>query len=141
MDVEPSGAVESIGTALGIPGGRVEGDLKHFKEFIERRGSATGGWRGEVVQDDVTGSQGSGSTAEAERELAGAGTMGATGSSGDLGSDYASGARPPAADSATGGLSGYQGDYASGTTGTADLSTGTNPQDGDPARRETNPTF
>ena len=55
MDVEPSGAVEKVGDALGIPAGRVEGDLKKFKEFIESRGTATGGWRGEVTQDDVTG--------------------------------------------------------------------------------------
>ena len=55
MDVEPSGAVEKVGDAVGIPAGRVEGDLKRFKQFIEARGTATGGWRGEVVQDDVTG--------------------------------------------------------------------------------------
>jgi hypothetical protein len=30
-------------------------DLKHFKEFIEQQGVATGAWRGEVRQDDVTG--------------------------------------------------------------------------------------
>lgn len=82
MDVEPSGALEKVGTALGIPGGQVEGDLKRFKEFIEARGTATGGWRGEVEQNDVTGDRG--------RELAGAGTMGSMGSSADLGSDYGS---------------------------------------------------
>jgi hypothetical protein len=27
---------------------RVEGDLKRFKEFIESRGTETGGWRGSV---------------------------------------------------------------------------------------------
>ena len=59
MDIEPSGAVEAIGTALGIPSGQVEGDLKRFKEFIESRGSATGAWRGEVDQNDVTGTSGS----------------------------------------------------------------------------------
>jgi hypothetical protein len=57
MDVEPTGAVEKVGTAMGVPAGRVEGDLKRFKEFIEARGAATGGWRGEVVQDDLTGSR------------------------------------------------------------------------------------
>lgn len=55
MDIEPSGAVEKVGTALGIPAGRVEGDLERFKQFIETRGSATGGWRGEIAQDDVSG--------------------------------------------------------------------------------------
>ena len=147
MDIEPSGAVESLGTALGIPAGQVEGDLKRFKEFIERRGSATGGWRGEVAQDDVAGSRGTGSTPAPERELAGAGTMGASGSSGDLGSDYASGARPPADDEpATGGLSGYAGDYATGTTtgttGTGEMGTGLNdPQDLGTGRRENDSSF
>ena len=51
MDIEPSGAVERVGDALGVPAGQVEGDLKRFQEFIEARGSATGAWRGEVRQD------------------------------------------------------------------------------------------
>jgi len=55
MDLEPAGVVEKVGDAVGIPAGRVEGDLKRFKQFIEARGTATGSWRGEVVQDDVTG--------------------------------------------------------------------------------------
>lgn len=54
LDVEPEGAVESAGDALGFVQRRVTGDLKRFKEFIERRGVATGAWRGTVVQDDVT---------------------------------------------------------------------------------------
>ena len=48
MDVEPDGVVESVGTALGFLDRRVKGDLERFKAFIERRGSETGGWRGEV---------------------------------------------------------------------------------------------
>ena len=55
IDVEPSGVTEKVGDALGIPAGRIEGDLKRFKQFIEARGAATGSWRGEVVQDDTTG--------------------------------------------------------------------------------------
>jgi hypothetical protein len=27
---------------------RVDGDLKRFKQFIESRGSETGGWRGTI---------------------------------------------------------------------------------------------
>ena len=50
MDVEPTGAVEKVGDALGVPAGQVEGDLKKFKTFIESRGVATGAWRGEVEQ-------------------------------------------------------------------------------------------
>jgi uncharacterized membrane protein len=48
MDVEPEGAVENVGTALGFLDRRVKGDLERFKEFIEGRGAETGGWRGEV---------------------------------------------------------------------------------------------
>ncbi|MGZ8512784.1 MAG: SRPBCC family protein [Candidatus Limnocylindria bacterium] len=48
LDVEPDGALESVGTALGFLQRRVKGDLERFKEFIEARGSETGAWRGEV---------------------------------------------------------------------------------------------
>ena len=48
LDVEPEGVVEGVGTALGFLDRRVKGDLERFKEFIETRGSATGGWQGEV---------------------------------------------------------------------------------------------
>ena len=146
MDIEPSGAVESLGTALGIPAGQVEGDLKRFKAFIERRGEATGAWRGEVEQDDVTGSRGTGSSADTERELAGAGAMGTSGSSRDLGSDYGSPSRESASGAADGGLSGYQGDYATGTTtgstGTSEMGSGiNNPQDLGTGRRENDSSF
>jgi uncharacterized membrane protein len=55
LDVEPEGPVESVGDALGIVGRQAKEDLKRFKEFVESRGVATGAWRGEVRQDDVTG--------------------------------------------------------------------------------------
>jgi uncharacterized membrane protein len=48
MEIEPETVVEKIGTAVGVPTHRVEGDLERFKEFIEDMGSETGGWRGEV---------------------------------------------------------------------------------------------
>jgi uncharacterized membrane protein len=48
MDYETSGFLESVGDALGFMSRRVEGDLENFKEFIEKQGHATGGWRGEV---------------------------------------------------------------------------------------------
>ena len=48
MDVEPEGAVESAGTALGFLERQVKGDLERFKDFIEGRGSETGAWRGRV---------------------------------------------------------------------------------------------
>ncbi len=48
IDYQPLGVVEKVGDALGIVSGRVEGDLQRFKKFIEERGAATGGWRGEI---------------------------------------------------------------------------------------------
>jgi hypothetical protein len=37
MEYERGGTMEKVGDALGAMTGRVEGDLKRFKEFIERR--------------------------------------------------------------------------------------------------------
>ena len=53
IDFEPEGAVETIGTGLGVVERRVKGDLERFKEFIEQRGQATGAWRGEIHGDRV----------------------------------------------------------------------------------------
>ncbi len=55
LDVEPEGPVESVGDALGFVTRQAKGDLERFKQFVESRGVATGAWRGEVRQDDVTG--------------------------------------------------------------------------------------
>ena len=55
LDVEPEGPVESVGDALGFVQRQAKGDLERFKSFVESRGVATGAWRGEVRQDDVTG--------------------------------------------------------------------------------------
>ncbi len=55
MDYDPEGIVETVGDKLGFVGRRVEGDLKRFKEYIEKRGTATGGWRGEIEQHKVGG--------------------------------------------------------------------------------------
>lgn len=48
MDYEPEGLVENVGDKLGIVKRRVTGDLERFKQFIEARGTETGGWRGNV---------------------------------------------------------------------------------------------
>lgn len=48
MEYEPQGAVEKIGDMVGMASRRVEKDLERFKEFIERRGTETGAWRGDV---------------------------------------------------------------------------------------------
>jgi uncharacterized membrane protein len=55
LDVEPDGPVESVGDALGFVQRQAKGDLERFKKFIEQQGVASGAWRGEVRQDDVTG--------------------------------------------------------------------------------------
>jgi uncharacterized membrane protein len=55
MDIDPEGVVENLGNAVGVPERQVSGDLDRFKEFIEARHGATGGWRGTVEQNDVTG--------------------------------------------------------------------------------------
>jgi uncharacterized membrane protein len=51
MDYTTEGLAEKVGDALGIAERQVKGDLGRFKELIEGRGTASGAWRGEVVQD------------------------------------------------------------------------------------------
>ena len=58
LDVEPEDAVEKVGDALGFVERQVKGDLRRFKEFIESRGTPTGGWRGEVEGGQKVGSRG-----------------------------------------------------------------------------------
>ncbi len=72
MDVDPEGAVESTGDALGFVQRRVSGDLHRFKDFIEHRGAETGGWRGDVTSGAASSSPGR------------TGTTNVTGSAGDL---------------------------------------------------------
>ncbi|MFB7608817.1 SRPBCC family protein [Streptomyces gardneri] len=55
LDVEPQGMVEKAGDALGFLENRVRGDLERFKDFIESRDDATGGWRGRLRPADSTG--------------------------------------------------------------------------------------
>ena len=50
---EPETWLESVGDVLGFMGHRVQGDLNRFKEYIESKGSADGGWRGEIHQGEV----------------------------------------------------------------------------------------
>jgi uncharacterized membrane protein len=54
MTYDAEGVKEALGSALGFDSRRVSGDLDRFKEFIERRMTETGGWRGEVHQGSVT---------------------------------------------------------------------------------------
>jgi len=58
LEVEPEGAVETAGDALGFVERQAEGDLRRFKEFIEKRGTPTGAWRGEVEHGTKAGTRG-----------------------------------------------------------------------------------
>jgi uncharacterized protein YndB with AHSA1/START domain len=53
MEYEPEGFIERAGDALGIPSGQVEGDLKRFRDFIEKRKMETGSWRGEIANGET----------------------------------------------------------------------------------------
>ncbi|MGV3772338.1 MAG: SRPBCC family protein [Verrucomicrobiales bacterium] len=64
LNFEPEGAIENLGSALGVVGSRVEGDLRRFKDFIESRGSETGAWRGQIHGRKVDAS-----AAEAETSM------------------------------------------------------------------------
>jgi uncharacterized membrane protein len=48
MVIDPDGPAQATGSALGLVSSRIEGDLKRFKDFIEKRGAETGEWRGEI---------------------------------------------------------------------------------------------
>ncbi len=48
MEIDPEGFVENVADKLGVLKLRAKGDLKRFKEFIEKRGRETGEWRGRV---------------------------------------------------------------------------------------------
>lgn len=48
LSFEPQNTTEKVGDALGVVDRRVDGDLKRFKDFIEKRRAPTGAWRGEI---------------------------------------------------------------------------------------------
>jgi Polyketide cyclase / dehydrase and lipid transport/Protein of unknown function (DUF2934) len=53
MEYEPEGLLEKAADLLGVPSGRVEESLKSFRELIESKGTATGGWRGTIESTDL----------------------------------------------------------------------------------------
>jgi uncharacterized membrane protein len=53
MDLDPEGFAEQVADKTGLIGIRVKRDLLSFKEFIEKRGTETGGWRGDVERPDA----------------------------------------------------------------------------------------
>jgi carbon monoxide dehydrogenase subunit G len=56
LDFEPEGIVEKIGDVLDVVERQAVADLDRFKQFIEARGAATGGWRGTVHEGDAASS-------------------------------------------------------------------------------------
>ncbi|MGC2998015.1 SRPBCC family protein [Streptomyces sp. G35A] len=49
MDVEPSGVAEKAADMLGTIDRRVKGDMRRFKDYIERQGGESGAWRGRIA--------------------------------------------------------------------------------------------
>jgi carbon monoxide dehydrogenase subunit G len=58
LEYEPEGLVEKVGDFLNVVQRQAEGDLERFKQFIESRGTATGGWRGAVNEAGTVGTPG-----------------------------------------------------------------------------------
>ena len=52
LEYDPEGVTENLGAAFGVVSARIAGDLKRFKDFIEKR-PASGGWRGEIHSQEV----------------------------------------------------------------------------------------
>ena len=50
MDYEPQSLTEKVGDVMGGVKLTAKGNLKRFKELVERRGRETGAWRGTVAQ-------------------------------------------------------------------------------------------
>jgi uncharacterized membrane protein len=48
LEHEPSGPVEKVGEWLGVIERRAKADLQRFADFIAKRGTESGAWRGEV---------------------------------------------------------------------------------------------
>src|SRR2546423_1100865 len=48
MSYQAEGTIEALGSAAGLDARRVRGDLEHFKELIQGRGTESGAWRAEV---------------------------------------------------------------------------------------------
>jgi hypothetical protein len=52
MEYEPEGFLEKAGDLLGVPSGHVAESLNSFRDLIESKSNATGGWRGRIESSD-----------------------------------------------------------------------------------------
>ncbi|HEY3667728.1 MAG TPA: SRPBCC family protein [Polyangiaceae bacterium] len=53
IEHESEGIMEKVGSALGADSREVKNSLESFKELVESRGQATGGWRGTVREGET----------------------------------------------------------------------------------------
>jgi uncharacterized membrane protein len=53
LDFEPHGVTERVGEAVGVVSSSVKDSLERFKEFIEERGEAEGGWHGRIESPSI----------------------------------------------------------------------------------------
>jgi uncharacterized membrane protein len=53
IEHESDGVMEKVGSALGADTHQVKNSLERFKELVERRGQASGAWRGKVEGGQV----------------------------------------------------------------------------------------
>jgi ribosome-associated toxin RatA of RatAB toxin-antitoxin module len=100
MEFEPEGLAEKAGAALGVVGYQAKSDLSRFKEFIEREGTPTGAWRGDVPRAPQAGSGETGApqpstTDPASRGTAGPASQGTTDSASQGGTSGPAGSQPP----------------------------------------------
>lgn len=49
LEFEPEGLAEKAADMMNVVDRRVKGDLRRFKDYIEDRGMAAGGWRGRIT--------------------------------------------------------------------------------------------
>lgn len=49
MEYKPEGFIENVGDTFGVIERRMKDDMERFKTFIEKRGTPSGAWRGEVI--------------------------------------------------------------------------------------------
>ena len=56
MEYDPDGVIEKVGTFAGVPGMEIEKDMARFVEFVEKRQTETGAWRGTIQNKDDRGS-------------------------------------------------------------------------------------
>jgi hypothetical protein len=139
LEYEPEGLAEKAGDFLNVVQRQAEGDLERFKQFIESRGTATGGWRGAVHEAGPVGSPGveAASTSRGDTGKAGvSGTAVAAGVAAVAGAAVAGAAAATAAkrsgdeESQSGRESEFEGDVvAVGPTGATESTLQTSPAD------------